>query len=133
MIPLIDLTLNEITEIEYANKTHKIIVDKNRVGGYVDELDALKQAIYLILNTERYKFIIYSWDYGIELVDLFGKPIPYIKSEVQRRIEEALLQDNRIESCTDFEFETIDKRKLHVTFIAHTIYGALASDLEVTI
>lgn len=133
MIPLIDLTLNEIVETEYSNKTHKIIVDDKRVSGYVDELEALKQTIYLILNTERYKYIIYSWDYGVELVDLIGKPIPYVKSELKRRVEEALLQDDRIEKCSDFEFQTIDKRKLHVTFTVHTIYGTLDSDLEVTI
>ena len=133
MIPLIDLTLNEIVETEYSNKTHKIIVDDKRVSGYVDELEALKQTIYLILNTERYKYVIYSWDYGVELVDLIGKPIPYVKSELKRRVEEALLQDDRIESCSDFEFQTIDKRKLHVTFTVHSIYGTLASDLEVTI
>ena len=133
MIPLIDLTLNEIVETEYSNKTHKILVEDKRVAGYVNELEALKQAIYLILNTERYKFPIYSWDYGVELVDLFGKPIPYVRSEVQRRVEEALLQDDRIEKCSDFEFETIDKRKLHVTFLVHSIYGTIASNLEVTI
>ena len=133
MIPSVDLIFEEIREKEYPNKTYKILVKEKRVSGYVDELEALKQAIYLILNTERYKFPIYSWDYGVELVDLFGKPIPYVKSEIQRRVEEALLQDNRIEKCSDFEFETIDKRKLHVTFTVHTIYGTLASDLEVTI
>lgn len=133
MIPLIDLTLTEIVEAEYPNRTYKITSDKQRISGYVDELEALKQAIYLILNTERYKFPIYSWDYGVELIDLFGKPIPYVKSEIKRRVGEALIQDNRVERCSDFEFQTLDKRKLHVTFTVHTIYGTLASDLEVTI
>lgn len=133
MIPLIDLTLNEIEETKYLNKTYKIAVEDKRVSGYVDELEALKQAIYLILSTERYKCPIYSWDYGVELVDLIGKPISYVKSELKRRVEEALLQDDRIESCSDFEFQIIDKRKLHVTFTVHTIYGTLDSDLEVTI
>ncbi|MFQ8776837.1 MAG: DUF2634 domain-containing protein [Roseburia sp.] len=27
----------------------------------------MKQAIYNILNTERYQYIIFSWDYGVEL------------------------------------------------------------------
>ena len=39
-----------------------------------DERDAVLQAVYLILNVERYAFPIYSRNYGSELSDLIGKP-----------------------------------------------------------
>ena len=132
MIPLTDLVLTEIPEIEYKDKTHKIL-SNNRVSGYVEGIEAVKQAIYLILHTERYKFPIYSWDYGVELVDLIGKPISYVKAVVKRRVEEALKVDNRIENCCDFEFETIDQNMLFVTFTVNTIYGSVSSELEVTV
>ena len=70
MIPdnvTLDTTLEEV---EIPTNTHKINYDKERVNGYVDNLEAMKQAIYLILNTERYAYPIYSWGYGIELVEL---------------------------------------------------------------
>lgn len=132
MIPSIDILANEITEPVYPNKTYKIIIGKDRISGYTDELDAVTQAIYLILSTERYEFPIYSWDYGVELIDLIGKPMPYVMAEVPRRITEALTQDNRIEKVTDFEFETKGKR-LHVKFTVVSNIGNIPTELEVDI
>jgi hypothetical protein len=47
--------------------------------------------------------VIYSWNYGVELQDLFGKPLPYVFAELPRRITEALMQDDRVEEVADFE------------------------------
>lgn len=104
----------------------------DRINGYVDDLDAVKQAIYLILNTERYKHLIYSWDYGVELIDLIGKPIPYVLSELPRRIKEALIQDNRISDVTGFEFENVGKA-IHVKFNVITNVGNISTELEVEV
>jgi hypothetical protein len=104
----------------------------DRINGYVDDIDAIKQAIYLILSIERYQHIIYSWDYGVELLDLYGKPLPYVMADLPRRITEALTQDDRIEDVTDFEFERNGKR-LHTTFTVITNAGNIPTDLEVEI
>ena len=133
MIPLVDIILDPIEETEYYDKTYKVLLDENCILGYTYDIEAVKQAIYFILGTERYKHPIYSWDYGVALVDLFGKQTSYVKSEFKRRIEEALTQDDRIETCSDFEFELITKSKLHVTFTVNTIYGALRAELGVTV
>ena len=77
MIPNIDILLNDIEEIEYPTNTYKIEDTYNyeRINGYTDDLDAIVQAIYLILSTERYRFPIYSWDYRARcLVFIFGRP-----------------------------------------------------------
>lgn len=107
-------------------------IELYRINGFVDGLDAVTQAIQLILSTERYKHLIYSWDYGVELYDLVGKPMPYVMSELPRRITEALTQDNRITDVTDFEFERNGK-KLHVTFTAVTNLGNIPTELEVEV
>lgn len=86
------------------NKTYKMLVEDEHVqGALADKLSAVQQAAYKILNTERYKHVIYSWNYGVELAELFGKPIPYVLSELPRRIREGLMQDDRIEDVTDFD------------------------------
>lgn len=127
MIPQIETLLTPIQEVTYQTKTYKVILDKDRINGYTDEVDALIQTIYFILNTERYKYIIYSWDYGVELFDLFGKQMTYVIAEVERRITEALLQDDRILEVTNFEFEP-NGHKLHVTFDVISIYGTIQTD-----
>nr|DAI42438.1 MAG TPA: Protein of unknown function (DUF2634) [Caudoviricetes sp.] len=90
----------------------------------------MRQAVYKILNTERYQYIIYSWNYGIELEDLFGQPIPYVYAELQRRIEEALLNDDRITNVHDFEFSNNGGDVLAV-FQVDTIYGTIKASKEV--
>ena len=48
----------------------------------------------------------YSWNYGVELVELIGQPKEYALPEIKRCITEALLQDDRITAVDGFEFET---------------------------
>lgn len=121
----------EIVIQEDATETYKLNIEKDRVIGYTDELEAMKQAIYKIINTERYDYLIYSWNYGIELNDLFGEPIPYVYSEIKRRIIEALTHDTRIESVDAFSFEQIKRGEVFVKFTAHTIYGDVTEGRKV--
>jgi phage baseplate assembly protein W len=135
MIPDSNVFSEELEDFEYPSETYKINVTVqpiHRINGYTDGLDAVGQAVYLILNTERYEHVIYSWDYGVELVDLIGKPIPYVMSELPRRIEEALTQDDRIETVKDFEFEKY-KNQLEVRFTVVSNVGDLSTTLEVNI
>jgi len=96
-------TSTALTVETQPNKSYKMLVDDEKVLGTVDDLVAIEQACYKILNTERYQYVIYSWNYGVELQDLFGKPIPYVFSELPRRIREALTQDDRVSDVTDFD------------------------------
>ena len=98
-------------------------IEQNLISGYVDELEAMKQVVYKILNTERYQYVIYSWNYGIELMDLYGEPVSYVCAELERRISEALLQDDRIVSVDSFEYDYSKKGQVYVTFVVHTIFG----------
>lgn len=136
MIPNIEILAANIEEIEYPTETYKIEVrtesENDRINGYTDDSDAIQQAIYLILHTERYEFPIYSWNYGVELVDLIGKPMPYVMSEVPRRVKDALIQDDRILDVKDFTFE-INKKRLHTTFTVVTNRGDMDAELEVNI
>lgn len=113
-------------------KTYRLDMDGERIYDYTDGIDAVKQAIYLTLNTERYDYLIYSWNYGVELKDLIGKPIYYAVSEIERRIREALIQDDRVTAVDSFSFLT-HKNKIHVTFTVHTIYGDVNAERMVEI
>lgn len=123
MIPqTIDATDNLKVET-YPTKTYKLNYETDsRVVGFTDNLDAMKQAIYKIINTERYRYVIYDWNYGIELEDLFGMPIPYVYSELERRVTEALLADDRITEFNEFEFSNVDEEVL-MKFTAITTAG----------
>ena len=119
-----DFTLVE--ESEQPTKTYKMWLSENRVRSYTDKQDAMKQAIFKILQTERYQYKqVYSDNYGVEFWDLFGQSPAYCIPEIERRITEALTWDERIESVTDFSFE-INKKVVSVNFTANTIFGEIA-------
>ena len=113
-------------------KTYGLDWERGRIQGHVDGADAMKQAIYLMLNTERYQYPVYSWNYGVELLELFGRPVSYVLPELKRRISETLLQDDRISSVDQFSFET-EGGKVHVTFVAHAVFGEMELEKEVDI
>ena len=137
MIPDIKILAEEIQQVSYPTETYKIDHSEqdppeDRINGNTDDLMALQQSIYLILGTERYEHIIYSWDYGVELLDLIGKQVPYVLAVLPRRITEALTQDDRVEDVTDFEFE-VKKSKVHVTFVVKSKLGDIPGSMEVDI
>lgn len=117
-------TLEFDTDTEQPERTYALVMSNTRLIGTCDELEAVKQAIILILGIERYKYPIFSWNYGIELQDLFGKPNDYVQTELERRISEALTWDDRIDSVDSFSFSKM-RGQLTVEFTVHTKYGSI--------
>ena len=120
----------KITQPE--NRTFRMNREEQLVAGFTDGIEAVKQAIYLILGTERYQHVIYSRNYGVELRDLIGESSDIVLPEIERRITEALLQDERITQVTGFSFE-VNGDTATVYFTAYTIYGETQMQTEVTI
>lgn len=124
MIPSTTAFLDQDFEIEeQPTHTYKMNLENNLIRGYTDGREAMKQAIYKILSTERYQYVMYSWNYGIELLDLYGEPVSYVCPELERRIMDALTWDERIKSVDNFEFDISKKGEVHVTFTVHTVFG----------
>jgi hypothetical protein len=122
-----DLTISE--EVE-TSVTYKL--SDQRFRGFTDGVEALQQAIYKVLNTEKYEYPIYSFSYGIELEGLTGKEPAYVKAELKRRISECLLQDDRIQSVDDFKF-SLNSDNLTCEFSVVSIYGTTNMTKEVNI
>ena len=134
MIPSVNNLLTaDLTLTVHPSKQHRMILDKNRIIRTCDSLEAVQQTVFKILNTERYKHLIYSWNYGIELADLFGQPVTYACPEIERRVTEALLQDDRITGVDEFEFDTSKKSVVSVKFTVHTLFGDIQEEKVVNI
>lgn len=126
-----DFTADFEEEVQ-PSRTYKIDFERKRIVGYADGREAIEQAIYKALSTERYDHLIYSWNYGAEIGKLFGQPIPYVYSELKRLITEALTHDDRIDSVDTFHFSH-NKNKVHVQLTAHTIAGPIEITKEVDV
>ena len=128
-----NILINNVeTVTEQPNKTYYLDKEKSIISGFCDNLEAIKQTIYCILNTERFDHLIYSWNYGIETKHLIGENSAFVVPELERVIKEALLQDTRIVDINNFSFETI-KNKIIVTFTVITTVGTLEMERVVNI
>ncbi len=128
-----DILLNNIEEVtEQTSKTFYLNIEKNTISNFCDGIEAMKQAIYCILNTERFEHLIYSWNYGIELKHLIGENTTFVIPELERVITEALLQDTRITEVNNFEFE-INKNSITAKFKVITTVGEIESEKVVSI
>lgn len=108
------------------------IVEQRIITGMADGLEAVRQAIEICLNTERYEHMIYTWDYGVELHPLIGQDVAYCCPEIARRVQDALLQDERILSVDEWRFEK-EGHTIIVSFTVHTIYGDVDQRKEVEV
>ena len=112
-------------ELSEPSKTY----DLKSMKSFVDEREAVSQAVVKILNTERFRYSIYSTDYGLELDDLIGLDCDYVAAELERRIDEALTADERITGVSEFDF-VVKKNTIHASFTVHSVYGDFDSSKE---
>lgn len=103
-------------------KTWKLDLANNRFLGKIDDVEAVRQAVYFILNTERFQYGIFSSDYGVELINLIGVNRTYVDAVLESRIKEALMQDTRIIGIADFS-TSWNRSKVTLTFTVVSIYG----------
>ena len=123
---------NDFEFVTQPDLTFRLDPEPMTIRDKISGINALRQAVYLILNIERYDWLIYSWNYGVELRDLIGKPTVYCVPEIERRVREALTQDDRITAVDNFEFE-IGRRKIGVTFRVTSIFGSFTAGKEVSV
>lgn len=112
------------------SKTYRIVDD--RIDGKTDGKNAVSQAIDLMLSTERWRHLIYSGDYGVELEELFGKSRGYLEADMERRFSEALAEDDRIGGIQDFAM-TFSRDEANISFTVITTFGDIRVERSVSV
>ena len=102
----------------------------NRLRGRGDNWEAVRQAVEVIVNVERFKWQIYTPNFGTDYDGLLGTEPGYAASELRRRLEDAFLPDNRLLGIKDYAY-TFRDVSLTVTFTVLTVFGDVASGMEV--
>ena len=87
---------------------------------------ALEVWVYKALKTERFEYLAYSWQYGIELKPFIGKVMGVQErySELRRVITECLMVNPYIRSIDSFSTTPENRAelvRLHITLT--TVYG----------
>lgn len=124
--------IEEFDEKWKNTKTYKIDFEKNKIIGMVDGKEAIAQAIYKALNTIRYDFEIYNWNYGCEIVNIIGQSSKDMEALAEKYIEEAVMVDKRVMGIKNFKAER-KKNILEIYFVAETTHGDVEIESEVNI
>lgn len=132
VLPFGDFTLDEeivvVEEATLPTRTYKLDYEKGRVIGMTDGLDAIEQSIFKRLSTIRFEHLIYTSDYGFE--NPIGLDEIFVRAEIPRRIEETLLQDERIISLENMTL-TFKGDSAWAKFDCITLYGNVNVTREV--
>ena len=109
-------------------------IDKgtNRIQGEINGYQAVKQAVEIILNVERFRWQIYLPSSGMQWDGLIGQDPGYVASEVQRRILDALLMDDRVLGISNFDY-TFNGEDFSASLTVNTVYGAVPATVGVTL
>ena len=110
----------------YINK------DTNRIQGTVDGYDAVAQAVQIILNVERFRWQIYSPYSGMQWRGLIGEDPGFVGAELQRRIRDALMMDDRVTGIQNFQYTVVDDT-LTASLTVLTVYGDVQTTTEVNL
>lgn len=119
------------TDIQLTSRPSRTwIIDRNTMQvGYMDEgLEAVRQAVEIALNVERFQWQIYNTNFGNELEELVGDDADYIQSELPRMVNDALSVDDRVIDTADYVF-SVNGDSMTVSFTVNTVYGQLTEEL----
>lgn len=119
-----------VTFIQQPSLTWYINKETNRIRGETDGLEAVRQAVEIILNVERFRWQIYSPNSGMQWAGLIGQNPGYVASEVQRRIKDALSTDERVLGISNFEY-TMNGNDFVCSLTVNTVYGNTQTTVEV--
>jgi hypothetical protein len=86
--------------------------------------DAVKIWIYNVLSTPRYRYSIFTWDYGNETEELISRNYTqeYLETEAKRLVEECLSVNECITGIDNFEVSQ-STNKLSISFTTKTLFG----------
>lgn len=121
-----------VTFQQQPSRTWYINKETRRIQGEADGLTAVRQAVEIILNVERFRWQIYRPYSGMQWEGLIGQDPGYVASELQRRITAALTMDDRVRGISDFTY-TVKREVLTATLTVSTVYGDVQTSVEVNI
>lgn len=117
-------------EQEKTSRTYRIDWDEGRIIGFVDGQEAMNQYIKKAILTPRFRCLIYSHQYGSEIIDtLMDKDVTreYIEAEISFLVTDTLIHDPRVLRVYNIEVEFFDTYHMQdscaITFDVDTIYG----------
>ena len=122
--------LNLEDVVDESLPTNTFLVNADQIAGMNDGLEAMRQAVEIILTTKRFNYQIYSSNFGSDFEDLIGEYPDYIESTLPERVRDAFSVDDRILREENYIF-TREGDTLLVTFDVVTVFGTFSTGVQI--
>ena len=120
---------NEVEQIEVIQQPSKTYKDDGKkITGKITGIEAITQTVRHILNKERYAYVIYTDNYGMELEKYQGQSFEYLQAQIQKDLYSALTQDDRIYDVKVTDINKIDIDSAEVIFNVYSTEGILQGE-----
>ena len=124
------IDLDDVVNESLPTNTFLVNTEAEQIAGMNDGIEAMRQAVDILLNTTRYNYQIYSDNFGVELEDLVGEDPDYIEATLPERIRDAFSVDDRIMSEQNYVF-TRSGDTMTVTFDVITVFGTFNTGVQI--
>lgn len=114
----------------FPSRTYRL--GESNIAGFVDGLEAVKQAVFHILSTERYAYSIYDDNYGVELEQFIGASLPYIEANIYAVIRDALMQDDRIVGVSVDGVTQTDHNSVLIEITVNSSLGTFGTEVSIS-
>lgn len=98
-------------------------------GKKVTGKEAVKVWIWLCLHCQRFRYPIYSWEYGVDIESYIGETVDqeFLDTDLKKEIQDAIYVNPYISDMQDWN-ATKERSKVHITFTAITDFGEVEID-----
>lgn len=125
---LVPFDIEALETTQQATRTYRMDMVRKRIVGMVDGEEALRQAIWKMLTTERFKHLIYSDNYGSEIMDRAMDTElteEFLGCDIPELVKDALLIDERILEVNNITWNWVGRDSVAIACEVITIYGEM--------
>jgi len=104
--------------------------ETSHLDSELDGMEAIRQSIFHIVNTERFMYPIYDDSWGIELEQFVGNTYNFFRVKIEQVFQDAIYQDDRIRNVKLIRTENPQPNVAFAEFEIETIYGRMREGFE---
>ena len=121
----------ETETIENSEITFLIDKETKTIKGFGGGKVAFEQYVSLAMRTERFKYPIFSNNYGFQSRDLLSKDPNFIQAMFEKRVQDCLT-DKRVLGFDNFVFDNTknSNKEMSIDFDIENVYGTSHYEVE---
>ena len=115
----------------YIHDVDRLGMDSSVLRGRVDGPAAYRQAVWKIVNTERYAYRNTPPNAGIEMRQFINRSPNYFRARIERVMRSALMQDDRTLEVHLLRTEKTGPRSVAAWFRIISVYGEMIEGFDI--